>query len=485
MSNYSSLKATINANIKANGNQEITGPVMNSVLNAMVDSLGTGYQYKGKAVPSTNPGTPDSKVYYLASEPGTYTNFNGIVVSEGEVAILKWDTAWSKEVTGAATAAQLTQLGQETVKKDNADEIGLKDASDKLFIADSNGNAILGIDEDGLKTTSIDAGHLNGSNIKIYNDKLYVTDPDGYIVCMVDKNGVHTTKVNSKDVLKNSWGGKVMATYGDSITAVNNGDFEYPFNPTEYNWGLEVAKFFSMGKEYGRGIGGTSFRYRDHGGPVAWVDTITGQYVGRNDSYNYDNYTGEIPAGCTKVRGDGSSWLRLSSMFPSTIRGTIDVILIMFHNDFNYDMDTDVEWIPNDATDPEWAASTQYTALGGDYNIGTVKGGIASVVMKLQALMPQATIILMTPIGGVYTSSGVNTGNFNNTETAKMKKLADCVMDVAQRMSTPCINVYGNCGINTLNRSIYISDTIHPYTVAGRKKIGRAVSSGLISQVAL
>lgn len=113
MSNYSSLKATINANVKANGNQEITGPVMNSVLNAMVDSLGAGYQYMGKAVPSTNPGTPDAKVFYLASDPGTYNNFNGLVVADGEVAFLKWDSAWSKEVTGAATAAQLTQLGQE------------------------------------------------------------------------------------------------------------------------------------------------------------------------------------------------------------------------------------------------------------------------------------------------------------------------------------------------------------------------------------
>lgn len=109
MANYANIKATIDANIKQNGNEEITGPVMNSVLNAMVDSLGAGYQYMGKAVPSTNPGTPDAKVFYLTSDPGTYTNFNGLVVADGEVAFLKWDSAWSKEVTGAATAAQLVQ----------------------------------------------------------------------------------------------------------------------------------------------------------------------------------------------------------------------------------------------------------------------------------------------------------------------------------------------------------------------------------------
>ena len=44
MGNYNSLKATINANVKTNGNQEITGAVMNSVLNAMVDSLGAVVQ---------------------------------------------------------------------------------------------------------------------------------------------------------------------------------------------------------------------------------------------------------------------------------------------------------------------------------------------------------------------------------------------------------------------------------------------------------
>lgn len=84
MSNYLSLKATINANIKTNNNQEITGEVMNSVLNAMVDSLGVaGYQYRGVVTPSTNPGTPDQNVWYLAAVPGTYTHFGGKVVGAG------------------------------------------------------------------------------------------------------------------------------------------------------------------------------------------------------------------------------------------------------------------------------------------------------------------------------------------------------------------------------------------------------------------
>ena len=114
MSNYSNLKSTIDTNIKTNGNEEITGAILNTVLNSMVSSLGAGSQFMGVATTSTNPGTPDAKVFYLAYTPGTYTNFSGIVVTG--LCVLKYDTAWSKDdlpsggggyVLPAATAAAL------------------------------------------------------------------------------------------------------------------------------------------------------------------------------------------------------------------------------------------------------------------------------------------------------------------------------------------------------------------------------------------
>ena len=113
MANYSNLKSAIDTNIKTNGNEEITGAILNTVLNSMVTSLGAGYQFMGVATTSTNPGTPDAKVFYLAYTPGTYTNFSGIVVTG--LCVLKYDTAWSKDdlpsgsgyVLPAATAAAL------------------------------------------------------------------------------------------------------------------------------------------------------------------------------------------------------------------------------------------------------------------------------------------------------------------------------------------------------------------------------------------
>ena len=110
MSNYNTLKATINADIKQNGNQEITGSVLNSVLNQMVNILGTGYQFAGIATPATNPGTPDAKVFYIANGKGTYTNFGGLEVTEDEVVILYWDTEWHKVSTGIASQEKLNEL---------------------------------------------------------------------------------------------------------------------------------------------------------------------------------------------------------------------------------------------------------------------------------------------------------------------------------------------------------------------------------------
>ena len=96
MAEYSNLSATINAQIRANGVQAITGPVLNAVLTAMVNVLGDGYRLNGVAVPADNPGSPDNRVAYLAAQDGTYTNFGGLTIS-GEVALLLWDSAWTKE----------------------------------------------------------------------------------------------------------------------------------------------------------------------------------------------------------------------------------------------------------------------------------------------------------------------------------------------------------------------------------------------------
>lgn len=113
MANYATLKSAIQQAIKENHNNEITGNLLQQSLLAMINSLGVGYQYMGIATPTTNPGTPDQNVFYLASTAGTYTNFGGLSLADGEISILKYNGAWSKDSTNAASLEKVNQLQHE------------------------------------------------------------------------------------------------------------------------------------------------------------------------------------------------------------------------------------------------------------------------------------------------------------------------------------------------------------------------------------
>lgn len=112
MGNYEELKQAVSDVIKTNGNQEITGALLQQSLLAMVNSLGANYQLVGVAIPSTNPGTPDQNVAYLAG-PGTYPNFNNAVVSDGYLGLLKYNGSWSLQTVavGKDYTNDLTMIG--------------------------------------------------------------------------------------------------------------------------------------------------------------------------------------------------------------------------------------------------------------------------------------------------------------------------------------------------------------------------------------
>lgn len=108
MGGYTKLKAAIAAAIKANGNNEITGAIMQVVLNTIVSTVGANRTFVGIANKNTNPGTPDSNVFYIAYEAGNYVNFqsgaSNLTVKPGELAILYNGTNnWDKFVIGMSS----------------------------------------------------------------------------------------------------------------------------------------------------------------------------------------------------------------------------------------------------------------------------------------------------------------------------------------------------------------------------------------------
>ena len=204
MSNYNSLKTTIDANIKQNGNQEITGQILNSVLNAMVTTLGAGYQFAGVATTATNPGSPDAKVFYIANGKGTYTNFSGLEVTEDEVVVLYWDSSWHKVSTGIASQEKLYELQEdcETLKQAqtiyNGDYADVVDAVFTLV----EGHYIKSTANNTAKAQALDSAGNCGYTTPIQLRKkekisFYAQGSSIGNICLTDANGDYYTMVVS------------------------------------------------------------------------------------------------------------------------------------------------------------------------------------------------------------------------------------------------------------------------------------------------
>lgn len=103
MANWTILKQAIASVIKANSNQEITGTVLQNTLNNIVNNIGENAAFAGIATPTTNPGTPDGPVFYIAIKAGTYANFGGLSINEESAIFVNTGSTWSKHSIGLSS----------------------------------------------------------------------------------------------------------------------------------------------------------------------------------------------------------------------------------------------------------------------------------------------------------------------------------------------------------------------------------------------
>ena len=223
MANYQLLKADIDAKVYQNGHQEITGENLNYVLNQMVTTLGTGYQFAGVATKDTNPGTLDAKVFYIANGKGTYTNFGGIEVTEDEVVVLYWDSSWHKVSTGIASQAKLTEL-----EKKVGVTISYTDA------IPANGeyiNRVFHLEEGEDVGLSVNADAISQEGTVI---NFYINKSDGSSISKPVRNNKYYDSVRA---LFGNYAGKITG-YSYYITTFNVGDVITSF--TYYGLDKEV-----------------------------------------------------------------------------------------------------------------------------------------------------------------------------------------------------------------------------------------------------
>lgn len=114
MGNYEQLKQAISDVIKTNGNQGITGAIMQNALLSIISTVGSNATFAGIATPDTNPGRPDQNVFYLASEPGIYSNFGGVELTDQVLIFTNKNGNWAKQDSGIATSAKIIELGNKT-----------------------------------------------------------------------------------------------------------------------------------------------------------------------------------------------------------------------------------------------------------------------------------------------------------------------------------------------------------------------------------
>lgn len=110
MGNYEELKQAVSDVIKTNGNQEITGAILQNALLTIISTIGNNATFAGIATPTTNPGTPDQNVFYLASKPGIYINFGGVELIDQVIVLINKSGNWVKEDSGIAINAESLKL---------------------------------------------------------------------------------------------------------------------------------------------------------------------------------------------------------------------------------------------------------------------------------------------------------------------------------------------------------------------------------------
>jgi hypothetical protein len=96
--------------------------------------------------------------------------------------------------------------------------------------------------------------------------------------------------------------------------------------------------------------------------------------------------------------------------------------------------------------------------------------------MKLQAQAPNAKIVLLN-FPNTRGTTGQNGTSIVNYEY--QKTMLDALEWVHKYWGIQLIDLCGTCGINPLNRRIYVADAIHPNGLGYYTKIGAVVVGAL------
>ena len=233
MADFTALKTAIQNAIKQNGNEEITGNLLQDVLLAIVTTLGdgsinnlisalntesnarqlgdstlqsninsvtsaitainyaiaNGCVYAGIATPTGTPAT--GRVFYLALTAGTYTNYGNKVVTQG-INILKYNgSTWSLDVIASIDDAP-TPSSNNLIKSGGAFDFVMKNGSAFDLTAYNNGTTYADLSAALTALNALPAAYKKGG----MSLKFVLTSDNNYVqyICNADSFTTDITK---------------------------------------------------------------------------------------------------------------------------------------------------------------------------------------------------------------------------------------------------------------------------------------------------
>lgn len=444
--NYANLIQNITRNIRTNGSQAITAQVLQDVLVDMVGELGqSGALLGGVIDTSFVPDlTNDAQVVYIAESPGTYTNFNSLVVGAGEVAFFYFDgNAWAKssvdvlevvnDLSSTATDKALSaamgkqigdnisQLGQKVDDLDtfkvsaNRSFVQARDVEKDLLFADKNGNVLVRFSGGHIKTKNFDSSLIKRT-IDVIPElspkDLNISDENGKTIFRV-VGGYPQTKFFSHQLF-----GKKISVIGDSISTfayTTSGDYSGCINPyVNYYQSADTDVHNPEDTWFGQ------------------LATKSGAIINRVASYGGGDVVTTLKNYYNRVYSNGESG------------DTPDVVFVF-------------------AGINDWGHNRPIGTLD-DYknnDTSTFYGAYCYLLDKLQETFQDAEIYSMTPVYSAYLGTGLPFDT-KNTAGYTIRDIANVIKDICGEMGVHCIDTNKDCGLNRHNYSVFMFDPTHP-----------------------
>lgn len=181
---YENLKSAIKQAIKQNGNQEITGNLLQSTLLNVVNTIGADYKFLGLAMPSTVPPTSEEcRLFYFASGAGEYINFTTtgenthIITEEGLYLFTKEANSEYWRVNDLVEIVQTTGKAEDKVMSQKAITLRLHnieyyDNSDNTEVINATGYYLYSKEHDFSVPSMV---KVELSNVESYDVQVYLS----------------------------------------------------------------------------------------------------------------------------------------------------------------------------------------------------------------------------------------------------------------------------------------------------------------------